>query len=137
MRSLLSPQQQSLFGGMSPRDQWHSVQTLRLLSPDLQADRDVALATLLHDAGKGRIRLHQRVLFVLLSPFPALLHRLARPGSGWRGALHRSLHHAEAGARLAAIAGTSERTATLIRAHHNPNPYDAAALALLDADDRA
>jgi hypothetical protein len=137
MRSLLSPQQQALFCSMSPRDQWHSVQTLRLLPPVWRADRDVAVAALLHDAGKGRILLHERVLFVVLSTTPGLLCHLARSGGGWRGALDRSLRHAEAGARLAFAAGASERTAALISAHHQPNQHDAAALVLLDADDRA
>jgi hypothetical protein len=137
MQALLSPAQQALFCDMSPRDQWHSVQTLRLLPPLWQADREVAVAALLHDAGKGRIRLHERVLFVVLSASPRLLRRLAHSGTGWRGALERTLRHGEAGARLALMSGASERTAALIRTHHHPNPHDSAALALLDADDRA
>jgi hypothetical protein len=137
MQALLSPAQQALFCGMSPRDQWHSVQTLRLLPPVWQADRDVAVAALLHDAGKGHVRLHERVLFVVLSASPRLLRWLARSDAGWRGALKRTLRHGEAGARLALMSGASQRTAALIRMHHHPNPDDSAALALLDADDRA
>ena len=137
VRSRLTRQQQALFLTLSPRDQWHSVQTLRLLPAMLQADADVATAALLHDAGKGWIRLHERVLFVLLSARPSLLHAVVRPGAGWRAALYRSLHHAETGAHLALAAGVSPRAAALIRAHHQPDPADPVARALFDADERA
>jgi hypothetical protein len=138
MRALLTPAQQRLFLQMAPRDQWHCIETLRLLPPALRADRDVAVAALLHDAGKGYIRLHERVLFVLLGRAPWLLRRIARPGGrGLRGALHRSLTHAETGAEMALRASASARTAALIRGHHAPPPGDPAALALSAADDRA
>lgn len=137
-RSLLTPAQLALFMAMSPRDQWHSAESLRLLPPALRADADLAVAALLHDAGKGYVRLHERVLYVLLALAPPLLQRAAAPrGPRWRRALHRSLHHAETGARLARAAGASERAATLIRDHHAPNPTDPAAVALLAADERA
>lgn len=138
VRARLNPAQHALFAAMSPRDQWHSVQTLRLLPSALRADHDVAVAALLHDAGKGYIRLHERVLYVLLARTPWLLGALAVPGgSPWRTSLHRSLQHAQAGAQLALAAGASERTAALIRNHHAAEANDPAALALRAADDAA
>jgi hypothetical protein len=138
---VLGPQMALLFRAMSPRDQAHSLGTLRLLRPDQQQDSDLVVAALLHDAGKGYIRLHERVLFVLLSPFPALLRLLAHPSAhGWRSALHRCRTHAEAGALLAAAAGASDRTVELIRRHHHhrrAGAMDPALASLIDADDRA
>lgn len=137
-RSYLTNEQWRLFAAMSPRDQWHGIETLRLLHVAGWEDEDLAVAALLHDAGKGYIRLHERVLYVLLARPPWLLRRLASArGYAWRAALHRSLHHAEDGARLALRAGASARAAQLIATHHRPLLGDAPALALADADDRA
>lgn len=138
VRAGLTPEQWALFAAMAPRDRWHAIETARLLREAGNDDAELELAALLHDAGKGYIRLHERVIFVLLSRFPRLLHRLAASdGRGLRGALHRSLRHAEAGAALALAAGASERVAWLIGTHHNPDSADTQALALLDADERA
>lgn len=146
-RLSLNDRQWALFQAMSPRDQWHAIETADLLGAAQSAGSagsagscapDFAVAALLHDAGKGYIRLHERGLYVLLGASPPLLRLLARSDRpGLRGALHRTLHHADIGARLALASGASERAAQLIRTHHRPDPDDAAALALLDADDRA
>jgi putative nucleotidyltransferase with HDIG domain len=138
VRSRLTEPQWRLFRAMAPRDQWHAVETLRLLGECGAADPDLALAALLHDAGKGYIRLHERVLFVLLARWPWLLRRLAAPhGARWRTALFRSAIHAETGARLAREAGASERAVSLIRNHHAARSNDAGLLALIEADARA
>jgi HD domain len=137
VRRRLTAGQWDLFGGMSQRDQWHSIETLRLLGASW-ADPDLELAALLHDSGKGYVRLHERVLYVLLSAAPPLLSRLASPHRGrLRATLHRSLHHAETGAELVLQTGAGERTAHLIRTHHHPDLADPIALALLHADARA
>jgi hypothetical protein len=137
MRATLTPAQQVLFLRMSPRDQWHSLQTLRLLPAELRGNTDLAVAALLHDAGKGYIHLHERALYVLLAARPGLLARIAAPRTGPRGALLRMSRHAERGAALATAAGASRRAVALIRDHHHPDPRDAVALALLAADERA
>jgi hypothetical protein len=56
--------------------------------------------------------------------------------NGWRGALARSLDHAERGAALAEAAGSTAETVRLIRLHRSPAADDAA-LALLQAADEA
>jgi putative nucleotidyltransferase with HDIG domain len=138
VRERLTDRQRRLFAVMSPRDQWHAIETARLLHEAGFEDPDLESAALFHDAGKGYIRLHERVLFVLLARYPPLLRRVARgDGSGWRGSLYRSAVHAEAGARLAREAGLSDRAVRLIATHHAPDPSDAEAVALLDADERA
>jgi hypothetical protein len=57
-------------------------------------------------------------------------------GGGWRGALGRSLNHAERGAALAEAAGSTAETVRLIRLHRSP-PGDDVALAVLQAADDA
>jgi putative nucleotidyltransferase with HDIG domain len=128
---------QALFRTMSPRDQAHSMATARRLIFDAECDPDLVQAALLHDVGKGRQTLLQRVTFVLLSAMSAdQLGMLARSGAGTRGALYRSLHHADLGAGMAARAGCSRRVCDLIARHHQP-PADDASRALQWADEVA
>jgi len=137
-RAALSAEEWTLFRGMSPRDQWHSIETWRLLEREGFTEPALRTAALLHDAGKGRVRLHERVLFVLLARAPAALERLAAANApGTRGALHRIVHHAEAGASLAAAAGAPPRTVELIRRHHNSSIDEPELAALIRADERA
>jgi len=93
---------------------------------------------LLHDAGKGHVRLHERVLYVLLARWPWLLRQLAAErGPHWRSALYRTAGHAVSGARLACEAGANARVTHLIRHHHCATTADTELLALIEADDRA
>jgi len=132
----LTPQEQSLFFSMDLSDQRHALDVFRMLKANGQRDASLLAAALLHDVGKGRITVWQRVAFVLLNAVsPRLLCRLASGhGSGWRGALARSLDHAERGAALAEAAGSTLETVRLIRLHRAPAGDDAA-LGMLQAAD--
>ncbi len=135
---LLIEPQRRLFESMTPRDQQHCLDVYRRLCAAGHDDLDLLTAALLHDAGKGAISLWHRVAFVLLDrAAPALLRRVARPGDGasWRATMYRCLHHEELGAQLARAAGSSERTATLIRSEGLSE--DARALVALHAADDA
>lgn len=125
----------NLFYRLSPRDQQHSARTAALLLRSGACDSELIAAALLHDVGKGRQQVWQRVLYVVLAAgWPGLLRRLARPGAGWRGALERAMHHASAGARLACAAGYSERVVRLVAAHHECT--ESSEVAALQAADR-
>ena len=116
--ALLPEPARRLFDSMTPRDQQHCLDVYRRLRAAGHDDADLLSAALLHDCGKGEVRLWHRVAFVLLQgAAPGLLRRVARPGdgAGWRATMHRCLHHEELGAQLARAAGCSERTAALIR----------------------
>jgi hypothetical protein len=134
----LTPAEQALFHSMEVSDQRHALDVLRMLKAKGQADASLLAAALLHDLGKGRISVWQRVAFVLLNAVsPRLLRRLASgDGRGWRGALARSLDHAERGAALAEAAGSAPKTVRLIRLHRAPAGDDAA-LAMLQTADEA
>lgn len=135
----LSPAERRLFGALAPRDQHHSLETLRLLACHHPLTPTLARAALLHDIGKGYIRLHERVIFVLLSAAaPRLLARLTgRERPGLLGALYRTRHHARAGAAMLAASGAEAPVVALVARHHLPPAADAELRALIHADDRA
>ena len=134
----LTPAERHLFHSMDLRDQRHALDIFRALRSSGQRDRSLLAAALLHDVGKGSIKLWQRVAFVLLKAVsPGVLRRLARvDDTGWRGSLARIQDHAERGAALAEAAGSTAETVGLIRLHRSPAGEDTA-LALLQAADEA
>jgi hypothetical protein len=134
---LLSPAQRELFLTMTPRDREHCLAVYDRLRREGRDERDLLVAGLLHDAGKGRVALWHRVAYVLLSAgAPGLLRRLVEPGDGasWRQALYRCLHHPRLGAERAREAGCSAGTVALICDDATGAPAEQL-LALHTADD--
>ncbi len=133
----LSPEQQRLFHAMALRDQRHALDVLYVLERQGRDDEALLAAALLHDVGKGAIRLWERVAFVLLkAASPRLLERVASEGgAGWRRALWRSLHHAELGAALAEGSGAPAETVRLIRMHEEQGTADPLLVLLRKADE--
>ncbi len=134
--ALLSESERGLFETMTLRDQQHCLDVFRRLREQARDERDLLVAALLHDAGKGRVAVWHRVAFVMLeAATPGLLRRAVRPGDGpgWREALHRCLHHAELGATLARQAGCCDRVVELIAG--DKESADDGLLALRAADD--
>lgn len=136
-QSVLSDDLYALFAAMQTADQRHCLDVYRKLSAEGEADPDVLVAALIHDAGKGgdsarHIRTWHRVAYVVLGALPpAALDRLAR-GDGGLGHLHR---HGEATLRLVRSAGASERIAGLIEVMESRRGDDARAVRLIAADD--
>jgi putative nucleotidyltransferase with HDIG domain len=135
----LTAAERHLFWSNAPRDQHHHLETLRLLCRAGAPSRELARAALLHDVGKGYIRLHERVLYVLLAAAaPRLLDRLTRRhGRGLLSALYRTRHHARLGAARLRVLGASPREVELVARHHDPPGNDLELRALVDADERA
>ncbi|MDP2726144.1 MAG: HD domain-containing protein, partial [Dehalococcoidia bacterium] len=97
-----------------------SLQVYRHLRRQGAQDRDLLVAALLHDVGKGQVSIVHRVAVVLLeATWPAALFRIASPkGPRWRRGFYEHCHHAELGAELARLAGSHPRVVALVRYHH-------------------
>jgi hypothetical protein len=110
---------------MTRNDQRHSLTVFRALRDRGCQDRDLLVAALLHDSGKGggRVPFAIRPAVVLLRALaPGALIWMARSSSPWfRRPFYFASRHAEIGAGLATQAGLSERVAQLIRTHHQPD----------------
>ena len=135
---LSEPQQRLLFA-MTVRDQRHSLDVFHVLSRQGQTDPELLSAALLHDAGKGSVRLWHRVAYVLIRAVsPGLLARVAsREGGSWRGALAAISDHARRGAMLVEAAGASEVTVQLVRYHEETGDDVDPRVALLRAADES
>lgn len=129
---------QRLFYSMTARDQRHALDVARVLMAQGQRDRALVQAALLHDVGKGRVRLWQRVTFVILQEVsPGLLPPIAPPGSGgWRAAFDRLLRHGELGAQRLEDAGAPCETVRLVRYHEDTKLADEPLARLRAADDQ-
>lgn len=142
IRELLSPTELAMFAAMHPRDRRHSFEVMRWLevtAGSVPPSRDLAVAALLHDVGKGPLELWDRVAFVLLmAASPRAVDALAAPrGLACRRALWRLRHHAVLGAARLREAGTSPRVAALVEAHTSEGPSEDPDLARLIEADRA
>jgi type II secretory pathway component PulJ len=132
----LSREQQRLFHAMAARDQRHCLDVFYALEAGGCRDEEVLLAALLHDVGKGPVRLWHRVAYVVLRAiWPRLLARLAQPeGRGWRQAMASLEDHAARGAALAEAAGTPAPVVELIRDHQRADARDGRLALLREVD---
>jgi hypothetical protein len=134
----LNDVQRALFESMTPSDQRHGIDVFRRVRIQSAApDGALFVAALLHDCGKGNVRLWHRVAHVILTALaPGLRRRLAsEQGAAYRGALWRLEHHPALGAGLVAETGAHPDTVRMIREQEAPTPD--ARLALLQAADDA
>lgn len=128
-RRVLGPEPLALFAAMPADAQQHSVNVLRTLWAAGYDQPDLAVAALLHDAGKVAaaqdgvvLGLWQRGPLVLMERFaPRTMRRwaLGNPRAGWRYALFVHLEHAAIGAQWAAARGCSSLSCWLIEHHQD------------------
>ncbi len=123
--SWLSPAQLALFDGMHVADRRHGLDVVAALRAGGEAEVEVLLAGLLHDAGKGRTGMIPRVAYALGQAYGPWVERVVGPLPGMRTALTRLHRHAETSARLAERAGCAARTVELIRWQDAPRDPDA------------
>jgi len=117
----LGPAELALFDSMHVADRRHGLDVVATLRAEGVDDREVLLAGLLHDAGKGPgVGLWPRVAWSLGEAVGPVVVTGARRIPGFGRALDRLRDHAELSARLAAEAGCSERTCALIREQAAP-----------------
>jgi len=116
----ISPAQLALFDAMHVADRRHGLDVVASLRAEGVDDRDVLLAGLLHDAGKGDTGVGPRVAYSLGQRYGTWIWRSASVMPGWADALARLKTHAHASATLAAAAGCFQRTVDLIREQDAP-----------------
>jgi HD-like signal output (HDOD) protein len=136
--SYLAPDEQRLFETMMLRDQQHGIAAFRHVhAAGAAEDPHLLVAALLHDCGKGRVAIWQRVAHVLLGvAAPGLRRRIASEhGAVWRRAFWRLLEHPDIGAALAERAGADAEVVRIIREQESPYPDER--VALLQAADEA
>ncbi len=129
----LPGQLRDLFESLPAAEQRHGIDVFDALRAGGHSDPDLLTAGLLHDCGKGRVRVWHRVAFVVLAAAgPGLPRRIASSeGPGWRRAFYRMLRHPQLGAALVEDAGGSARTAALVggRGEADTDPELAALMA--------
>ena len=139
VEALLGPAEVECFKSLQGREQRHAVDVLRHLETHGSPSTDLQVAALLHNVGKGRVRLYERVAYTLLAMFaPAFLDHIATPqGRGFRGAMAAQRDHPDLGAEVLAGLGVCPRVVELVRGHHDDSAgHDAELAALIDADGR-
>lgn len=143
VRELLTHEERLLFTAMQARDRRHSMDVLlwleRRTPPYVLPSKDLLVAALLHDVGKGPLVVWDRVLFVVLGGISVRLRRWVESEGGprWRRALWRLEYHAPLGAEKVALAGSQPRVIALVARHKDAAPGGDEELAWLMAADRA
>ena len=135
--AVLSEDQRRLFEAMVLRDQQHGIEVFRRVSAAYPDDTALHVAALLHDCGKGHVRVWQRVAFVLLeAAAPPMLDRIAAEhGADWRRAFWRLRHHPRLGADLVAATGAEPDIVRMIRDQEAAAHADSRLAALQAADE--
>jgi len=129
----LEPRQLELFDRMLVADRRHGLDVVSDLRGRGAVDRDLLVAGLLHDCGKGpRTRLVHRVAWALGQRYGAWIWRASGRVPTFRTGLARLRDHAARSADLAAEAGCSPRTIELIRNQETPADDDGRLLLTAD-----
>ena len=128
-----TPAQRRLFDSMHVADQRHGLDVVASLRAAGVRDREVLVAGLLHDAGKGDTGVWPRVTYSLGQAYGPTIPRVASRWPGMGTTLERLRDHAELSAGLATEAGCSARTVELIR--YQDDPRDAVGEQLRLADE--
>lgn len=134
------PRALALFDAMHPADRRHGLDVVASLreagvAGETDAERELLVAGLLHDAGKGQTGVWPRVAYSLGDAYGPRIHRLVRriPLASWRRSLERLDGHAETSAAMVHAAGGSARTVELVRHQDAPvDPVDGERLRLAD-----
>jgi len=121
---ILSPDLMSLFLCLQPGEQAHSFWVYNQLRQSGETNHDLLVAALLHDVGKSlhRLRLWERIVIVLGKTY--IPQGVKAWGQGEPHGFMRpfviSEKHPDWGADMAAQAGASQLTVSIIRRHQEP-----------------
>jgi hypothetical protein len=121
----LTPAQLALFESMHRADQRHGLDVVRALRADHQVDRDLLLAGLLHDCGKGRgLHVWHRIGWSLADRYGPRVEGPLLTLPTFRDAFKTMADHADRSAEMALSAGASAVAAELIRNQAEPGDDD-------------
>lgn len=113
--------QLAVFDGMPRPDRRHGLDVVDSLRAAGHQDRELLLAGLLHDCGKGQtVGLWHRIAWSLGERYGERTLFMAGRLPGFAAAFERIATHAERSAEMALGAGCSARTADLIRGQSEP-----------------
>jgi len=121
----LTPAQLALFDSMHVADRRHGLDVVAALRAGGETDKELLLAGLLHDAGKGLTGMVPRILHALGQARITWPARALGRLPGMATALRRLRDHADTSAQLADAAGCSPRTVELIRWQDEPRDPEA------------
>ena len=123
--ALMSENEALLFFQQTQRDQNHAIRTafhVKQLCLDNQVDppRFLIIAALLHDIGKGEVKLINRIVFVICNFLSLTLSRKITSNkiNNWRTTYWRLKYHAIIGADLLKQVDSDSRVIDLVRRHH-------------------
>lgn len=123
LRSWLTPPQLGLFDRMHRADRRHGLDVVAALKAAGHDDRDLLIAGLLHDSGKGRsLHVWHRIGWSVSEHYGAGVRQTLERLPTFQTAFATLAAHAEVSATLARDAGCSGRTVDLIR--HQAEPVD-------------
>ncbi|MEO5885626.1 MAG: hypothetical protein ABIQ58_08960, partial [Candidatus Limnocylindrales bacterium] len=89
LASWVTPPQLEVFDRMHVADQRHGLDVVAALRATAPTDRELLLAGLLHDAGKGATGVWPRVAYALGQAHGTRIWRVAGAVPGWGSALRR------------------------------------------------
>ena len=122
-QKVLTPSMYKLFEGMHPSEQAHSLAIFHHLRAQNESNEDLLVAALLHDIGKSRfpLRIWERVFIVLgraLIPTQTAKWGQGEP-YGWKRGFVVAQQHPKWGADMAASAGATPLTVSIIARHQD------------------
>ena len=134
LATLLTPEQLALFEAMPRADRRHGLDVAAALRRAGHGDdRELILAGILHDVGKGRsVRLWHRVAWSLGQRYGRWVVEAAQAVPGTRPVFERLERHPQISADLVRSAGAPARTVELIGEQADPRDPAARALHLAD-----
>ena len=114
------PAELALFDGMHPADRRHGLDVVARLSRSGVTEREILVAGLLHDCGKGDTGAGPRIAWSLGEVAGPWIRIAAAKVPGWAAPMARLADHAARSADMLAEAGVGARAVTLVREQDDP-----------------